>query len=127
MLVDSLENWWLDFSKCLFIGDLSDPSDGKMLEDFTCAIVNIFKRHKKIVNDAEKTWLCLFLSSFCHLNHQQLLRGIMKTLNLSPRDKVLNDVQSYFRTIEQHLEKFKDAKRNPVILVLDKVYCIFSF
>ena len=51
------------------------------------------------------------------------MRGLLRTFNLNPRDKMVSDFQSYIRSIEQQLEKFKEAKRNPVILVLDKVFC----
>jgi len=113
----------LDYSKCLLIGELSEPSDVKQLDAFTSAIVKIFKSHKRITSETEKAWLRLFLSCYCYLNHQQLMRGLLRTFNLNPRDKMVSDFQSYIRSIEQQLEKFKEAKRNPVILVLDKVFC----
>jgi hypothetical protein len=120
-LVNSLENWWLGFWKCLLIGELSDPTDKKLLNHTTSSVVDLLKKMKRILTSDEEAWIRLLISCFCYLNHQQLVRGLLKILNTTVRSPIMQEVLSLFKNVQPDLEKFKTAKRNPVILVLDKV------
>ncbi|XP_046446158.1 separase-like [Daphnia pulex] len=121
VLVNSLENWWLGFWKCLLIGELSDPTDIKLLSHTTSSVVDLLKKMKRILTSDEEASIRLLISCFCYLNHQQLVRGLLKILNTTVRSPIMQEVLSLFKNVQPDLEKFKTAKRNPVILVLDKV------
>lgn len=121
MLVDSLENWWFDFSKCLLVGELCDLNDVKLLNCVTSNIVGLLKKLKRSISLEEESWIKLLVSCHCYLSHQQLVRGLMKVLNVTARNPLLVEVLNFFKSVESQLENFKNAKRNPVILVLDKV------
>jgi hypothetical protein len=45
----------------------------------------------------------------------------LKILKTTVRSPIMTEVLSFFKTVQSDIEKFKTAKRNPVILVLDKV------
>ncbi len=120
-MVNSLENWWLGFYKCLLIGELSDPTDIKLLNHTTSSVVDLLKKMKRILTSDEEAWIRLLISCFCYLNHQQFVRSLLKILNTTVRSPIMHEVLSLFKTVQPDLEKFKTAKRNPVILVLDKV------
>ena len=121
MLVDSLENWWLDFYKCLLIGKLSDPRDAQFLKSTTTAVGKIVKKLNRTVSSEEEALLELLISSYGYLTHQQLIYGLQKSLSLNGRAPENTEILNYLRKMEPELEKLKEAKRNPVILVLDKV------
>lgn len=125
VLVDSLENWWLDFSKCLLIGELSDPIDLKLLNHTTSAVVDRLRKMKKNITVDEEAWIRLLISCYGTRGDRQFIRGLLKVLNTTARSPLVTELLGYLKTVQPELEKFKNAKRNPVILVLDKVSIMF--
>ena len=121
VLVNSLENWWLDFCKCLLIGELSNSTDINLLNRTTSAVVDLLKRMKRTITSDEEAWIRLLISCFGYLSRQQFVRGLLKILKTTVRSPIMTEVLSFFKTVQSDIEKFKTAKRNPVILVLDKV------
>lgn len=118
--MESLENWWLDFCKCLLVGELSEPADKKLLNSITSAVVNLINRIRKSTTVEEEAWIKLLLSCYGHLTCHQFVRGLMKILKTTPRSPLVTEIRGYLKTVQPELNRFKDAKRNPVILVLDK-------
>jgi len=115
----------------LLLGELSDPTDMKLLNRTTSSVVDLLKKMKRIVTSDEEAWIRLLISCFCYLNRQQFVRGLLKILNTTVRSPLMNELLGFFKTVQPDLEKLKTAKRNPVILVLDKVgqliACMFFF
>lgn len=121
VLVDSLENWWLDFCKCLLLGELCDAADVLLLNRVTSSVIDLMKKMKRNVTVDEETWIKLLISCHSYLSRQQFVRGLLKILNTVVRNPLITELVGYFKTLQPELEKLKNAKRNPVILVLDKV------
>jgi len=121
--VDSLENWWLDYRKCFLIGDLVEPSDTKLLNRITASSSDLLKKVlKRSLTECEEMWVELLISSYGFMNQTQLVRGITKTFNISTsKSPVVTELIAHLKTVQSDLEHLKLAKRNPVILVLDKV------
>ena len=121
--MDSLENWWLDYRKCLLIGDLVEPSDTKLLKRITASSSDLLKKVlKRSLTECEEMWVELLISSYGFMNQTQLIRGITKTFNISTsKSPVVTELMAHLKTVQSDLEHLKLAKRNPVILVLDKV------
>ena len=125
--MNSLENWWLDYNKSLVIGELSDSADIKILNHATSTVVDILKKMKKIMTVDEEAWMRLLISSYGHRSDRQFIRGLSKILNTSAKSPLITELLGYLKTIQPQLEKLQNAKRNPVILVLDKVSIFFPF
>jgi len=121
--VDSLENGLLDFRKCLLIGDLAHPCDCKLLKRITASSSYLLKKVlKRNLSEREEMWVELLISSYGFMNQAQLVRGITKTFNISTsKSPVVTELMAHLKTVQSDLEHLKLAKRNPVILVLDKV------
>lgn len=103
------------------MGKFSEVTDIQLVKSTTAVIVAILKKKNKIVTPEEEAMIELFISCHGNLSTEQLFCGIQKTLNLSARGSEVTEIASYLRKIEPELERLKIAKRNPVILVLDKV------
>ena len=121
VLVNSLENWWLGYFKCILVGELKEPSDINILNRVTSSLTKLVKRLKGTITQVQEHWIRLILSSYGHLNRHQLIRGIAKSLGIPPRSGAMSDILKYLNTVDEDLNHLKNAKRNPVIFVLDKV------
>jgi len=119
--VNSLENWWLGFNKCLLVGELKDEPDINLLNQLTTHVARLVKSSKGSISKEQEQWICQLLSSFSHLTRVHLIRGLSQSLNEPPCSQLLTEILKYLTTVETDLNQLKNARRNPVILVLDKV------
>ena len=127
VLVSSLENWWLNYCKCLLIGELQDAADEQLLTVHTNSVIKLIEKTGKIViSERQETWIRLLVSCHSFLKPDQLIQGFTKILKLAPRSTTVKDIFYHLQSVKEDLKPLSVAKRNPVILVLDKVYSSFS-
>ena len=104
------------------IGELADPADIRVLNRIMASISDVLKKLKKCMNESQETWMRLLIGSYAYLNNAQLVRGIAKAFNItSSKSPVIVELVSHLKTFQTELDLLKTAKRNAVILVLDKV------
>lgn len=122
VLVDSLENWWLDFRKCLVIGELADSADVRTVNRVMASVTGVLKKMKKCMSESQETWMRLIINAYGYLNQAQLVRSIAKAFNVtSSKSPIVVELVACLKSVHSELDQLKTAKRNPVILVLDKV------
>ena len=116
-----MEQWWLGYCKCLLIGELKEAHDIKQLDQHTHSVIKLIKKTRDDVNEKEETWIRLIISSYNHLSKQQLIRAISKRLVVPVRSAIVSDIIGYLSSVEGDLKNLSRAKRNPILLILDKV------
>ena len=123
VLVSSLENWWLNYCKCLLIGELQDPADEQLLAVHTDTVLKMIEKTGKIsISERQETWIRLLISCHSFLKPDQIIQGFTKILKLGPKSTIVKDIFYHLQSIKDELKRLSTAKRNPVILILDKVY-----
>ena len=121
LVVDALENWWLDHVKFFLIGEPNDSMDLDLLNQLLSGAVDTLRKNKESLNLNEECSLRLLLSAYPFLSSHQVIRGIMSIFDVAAKSELVTELLGYFRTVQTGLQKLKNAKRKPIFLILDKV------
>ena len=127
VVVDSLENWWLDYRKCYLIGEPDDPADADLLNQLVSEALSVVKKTGRTPTSDEETSLRLLTSSHSFMTSAQVARGLMRIFGVPAKSDLVTDLLAYFRSAQIGLQHLKTVKRKPVFLVLDKVINILLF
>lgn len=99
-----MENWWLDFNKCLLIGELAESADAKLLNRIISAMAVLVRESKRTVTEVEETWMRLLVSSYGYLNHAQVVRCIAKAFGVTARDLIVSKLVKFLSTVKEEME-----------------------
>ena len=128
-IIETMENKWLGFAKCLLFGR---PVNQKTIEKVELAVSSItsrfFLHDEKFVPSGRKILLTRCLEAIQNINSTQLHKCLLYCLqdHDDKLDELVEEVNKFFPPTEDDMFSKKSyEKRHPVILILDReIQCL---
>ena len=127
-IIDTMENKWLGFAKCLLFGR---PANEQIIETVKSAVSTItsrfFQQDETFVSSGRKLLLSRCLEAIHNISLPQLHKCLLYCLQGQEHniDKLAEEVKKLFPSKDDIFSKKCSDIRHPVILILDReIQCL---